>query len=209
MTDGLVTRETNEELFAAALEEAVAALEMEEIPYVVFGSIAAITFGRPGPTGDVDLLVRRGDARRVLQALDRIGFETEETDPSWIFKAWKYDVLIDVIFAVKGGIYLDDQMLAHARRTLFSGRPVRMVSPEDAVLIEALSTEMQNDSHWWNALGIIARGELDWEYLEERARYGPRRILALLIFAESSDLVVPRNTIRAMFTSIYEDPGPS
>jgi Uncharacterised nucleotidyltransferase len=204
MTEGLVTRETNEELFAAALEEATSALEMEDIQHVVFGSIAAITYGRPGPIGDIDILVRKGDARRVLKALERIGFDTEETDAAWIFKAWKYGVLIDVIFAVKGGIYLDEEMLAHTHRTLFSGRPVRMVSPEDAVLIEALSTEMQNDSHWWNALGIIARGELDWAYLERRARYGPRRILALLVFAESSDLVVPRTTIRSLFTSIYE-----
>lgn len=53
--------------------------------------------------------------RRALHALEQAGFATEERDPRWLFKGWKYDVLVDVIFRSWGDVYLDDEMLERAR----------------------------------------------------------------------------------------------
>src|ERR671938_148587 len=101
-----------------------AALEAGGIPYVLIGGLASTLLGRPRYTRDVDLFVRQQDARPALQALGAAGFETEETNPAWIYKAVKRDVTVDVIFWLLGEIYLDDEMLARARRLERSGTPV-------------------------------------------------------------------------------------
>src|SRR5919201_1449010 len=106
---------------AAVLADAVGAFERNEIPYVLIGGLASSLLGRPRATSDVDLLVKREDALRALEALDGVGFEVEETNPEWIYKAWRADVEIDIIFWLKGDIYLDDEMLARARRLALEG----------------------------------------------------------------------------------------
>src|SRR5215218_2511374 len=68
--------------------------------------------GRPHGTHDVDLLVRPGDARAMLRAFAAAGFDTEETDQTWLYKATRDGVLVDVIFESTGGIVLDQEMLA-------------------------------------------------------------------------------------------------
>ena len=71
------------------------------------------------------------------------------------------------------------------------------------MVIEALSDEDQARDHWFNALAIVAAMDLDWDYLERRARYGTRRVLSLLLYAQSNDYVVPERTIRHLFAAVY------
>ena len=59
--------------------------------------------------------------------------------------------------------------------------------------------------HWHDALGIIASCELDWDYLLERGQHGARRVLSLLVYAQSDDLVVPDRAIRELASSLYDD----
>jgi hypothetical protein len=47
-------------------------------------------------------------------------------------------------------------------------------------------------------LAIIAGHELDWDYLLMRARRGPRRVLSLLLYAQSTDLAVPDPVVRQL-----------
>jgi predicted nucleotidyltransferase len=188
---------------AAVLADAVGALERDEIPYVLVGGLASSLYGRPRTTRDVDLLVRKDDAKRALEALDTVGFETEETNPEWIFKAWRDDVTIDVIFWLKGDIYLDDEMLARSRLLDLEGVIVNVVPPEDLVVIKAAVHDEQTPRHWHDALGVIADNELDWDYLTRRARHSARRVLALLVYAQSNDLVVTDDVVRSLFDSVY------
>jgi predicted nucleotidyltransferase len=159
--------------------------------------------GRPRWTEDIDLFVKREDAKRGLEALAGAGFETEETNPEWIFKARKDDVELDLIFWLLGDIYLDDEMLERAEDGEFAGVRVRVMPPEDLIVVKAVIHDEQTPRHWHDALGIIAETELDWEYLIRRARKGVRRVLALLIYAQSNDLPVTDDTIRAVFESVY------
>ena len=47
-------------------------------------------------------------------------------------------------------------------------------------------------------------GDLDWEYLTARAvHHGPRRVLSLLLYAESNDLAVPNDTVKALFEAVH------
>ena len=205
MSDHAPTEDrVDQEAVAAVLREAVEAVEQAEIPYVLIGGLASAVLGRPRWTADVDFLVRRDEAKRVLEALEPAGFETEETNPEWIYKAERAGVTIDVIFWLKGDIYLDDEMLARARDGEFGGAKVKVVPPEDLVVIKAVVHDEQTARHWHDALGIIAdTDDLDWEYLARRARHGARRVLALLIYAQSNDLVVPEKAIRSLFKTVY------
>ncbi len=186
-----------------AFVDAIDAIEDADIRYVLIGGLASSLLGRPRTTRDVDVLVRKDDAHTVLDALGRAGFETEETNPQWIFKARRDDVEIDVIFWLKGDIYLDEQMLERAPLEEFAGRRVTVMPPEDLIVVKAVIHDEQTPRHWHDALGVIADQELDWEYLYARARHGARRVLALLLYAQSNDLIVPDDAIRGLYETIY------
>jgi predicted nucleotidyltransferase len=194
----------DEALFLEILDEAIGALEADGVSYVLIGGLASAVRGRPRWTQDIDLFVRPEDARRALAALAGAGFATEETNPHWIFKASKDGVPVDVIFWVKGDVYVDDEMISRSTVGEFKGRRVRVVPPEDLVVIKALAHDEQTPRHWHDALAIIAGGQLDWDYLLRRAQYGPRRILSLLVYAQSNDLVVPETAICTLFETVYE-----
>jgi len=187
----------------ATLRDAVAALDAEHIPYLLIGGLASTLLGRPRYTRDVDLFVRQPDALRALAALGAARFETEETNPAWIYKAVKREVTVDLIFWLTGDIYVDDEMLARAPRLDWAGTPISVIPPEDLVVIKAIVHDEQNPHHWHDALGVVAACDLDWEYLAARARHGARRVLALLVYAQANDLVVTDETIRALHASLY------
>lgn len=198
---------TDDEEFLAALDDTVEALEGEGVPYLLMGGIASACMGRPRWTHDIDLFVKPTDAHRVLDALRAAGFETEETFPDWLFKASKHGQLIDIIFRSTGDIYVDDEMLARAELREFMGRRLRIIAPEDLLVIKALVHGEHMPRHWHDAIALLAHcQELDWDYLLKRARKGVRRVLSLLLYAQSNDLVVPWRPVRELFRLI-DDPG--
>jgi predicted nucleotidyltransferase len=197
--------EVDEGRFLAVLRDAIAALEGKDIPYLLMGGISSATLGRPRGTNDIDIFVRPESARLTLEALDSAGFTTQETDPTWLFKGFKDDIMVDVIFRSTGDIYLDDEMLAHARVADVRGCAARIIPPEDLLIIKALAAAEHMPHHWHDALGVITGSDLDWDYLVSRARrHGARRVLSLLLYAQSNDLGVPVKPVRALFESIFE-----
>jgi hypothetical protein len=201
--------------FARVLREAVETVEKAGFPFLVLGGLASSLVGRARWTHDIDFLVRPEDALDVLEALRGAGFTTEETDPVWIYKAFKDDIMVDIIFMVMGGIYLDDDMRAHSiERHVALPSPsggvkgadsllIRIPSPEDQIVIKGIVHREETSRHWFDALAILGRAELDWNYLLRRGRVGARRILALLIYAQSSDILVPTWVIRRLYEEIY------
>lgn len=199
------------------LRQAVQTVEQAGFPFLVLGGLAASLVGRPRWTHDIDLLVRPDDARQVLEALRAAGFTTEETDPVWIFKAFKDNVIVDIIFMVMGGIYLDDEMRTRSIEREYpipspygggqggGGLRLRIPSPEDQIVIKGIVHREETSRHWFDALAILGRAELDWEYLLHRGRVGARRLLALLIYAQSSDILVPSWVIRRLYQEVYSE----
>src|SRR5205823_13938512 len=98
--------------------------------------------------------VKREEAKPALDALAQAGFETEETNPKWIFKASKNGVTVDLIFWLAGDIYLDDEMLLRARHGEFGGVRVRVMPPEDLIVVKAVIHDEQTPRHWHDALAI-------------------------------------------------------
>jgi predicted nucleotidyltransferase len=194
----------DEETFLGVLDEVLAALH-DGVPYAMIGGLASSILGRARWTHDLDVFLRdQHDAARAMEALDAAGFRTERTDESWLYKGIKHGVLVDLIFKAKGDIYLDDEMLARSPMGEFKGRMVRVVPPEDLVMIKAIIHDEATPRHLYDAIGVIASSVIDWDYLLRRAARGPRRLLSLLIFAQSNDVVVPDRVIRELSQTIYD-----
>jgi predicted nucleotidyltransferase len=180
---------------------------MEEggIRYVFIGGIASGGLGRPRSTHDIDLFVVPEEAELALRALAKKGFRTEKTDPSWLYKGFKEQILVDVIFKSKGEIYLDQEMYQRMITAEFHGRRLRFVSPEDLVIIKAAAHSELTPSHWHDAIALLSYANIDWEYLIKRARRAPRRILSLLLYAQSNDIWVPNYVIHQLYSGIFEN----
>jgi predicted nucleotidyltransferase len=193
-----------DEAFEQALHDVAQALDGMGLPYLLMGGVGTATMARPRRTDDIDLFVTPEDAPRVLDVLGANGFDTEVANPTWLYKAFKHGVLVDVIFRSMGDVYLDDQMIQRAKVREFKGVQVPVISPEDLLVIKAVAASEDSPRHWFDALAVIARGDLDWDYVLHRARRaGPRRVLSLLLYAESNDVAIPAEPIRELLTVVY------
>jgi predicted nucleotidyltransferase len=168
------------------------------------GGVGSTAIGRPRWTRDIDLFVAPENSGNVLDALAAAGFATEETDPRWLFKGWKRSVLVDVIFKSSGDVYLDDEMVARGSPREFEGCRARVMAPEDLIVIKAITADEHVVHHWYDALGLVSECDIDWTYLVGRARrHGVRRVLSLLLYAESNDIWVPEAALCELFSAVH------
>lgn len=188
----------------STLFAAIEIIEEKKIPYALIGGIAVKELGRPRVTHDIDIFVKPDDADYVLEILKERGFETERRDPFWLFKAWRDEVLVDVIFRSCGDIYFEEEVREHVRRIPYHGKFVNAISPEDFIVIKSAAHQEDNPHHWHDALAVLTQGNLDWEYLLKRARHCPRRVLALLIYGQSNDIAIPNDLIQKLFKSVFD-----
>jgi len=176
----------------AVLDDAVAAFRGSGISFLLMGSIATSAMGRRRAVTDIDVFVRDHDVGAALAALDGAGFETMVVSKNWLAKAFKDEVLVDVISRSTHDITLTDEILAQAVEIDVAGRSLPAVSAEDLVVMKAVATSEDTSRYWFDALGLLGRPDLDWAYLARRAKqHGARRVLSLLFFARSIDLIVP------------------
>lgn len=190
----------------ATLFATIEIIEENMIPYALIGGIAVKELGRPRVTHDIDVFVRPDDADTLLNILKDKGFEIERRDPFWLYKAWKGEVLVDVIFRSCGDIYFEEEVRSHVRRIPYYGRSINAISPEDFIVIKSAAHQEDNPHHWHDALAVLTQGNIDWDYLLKRARHSPRRVLALLIYAQSNDIAIPTDLIQKLYRSIFEHP---
>jgi predicted nucleotidyltransferase len=193
-----------EDTFRLVLAEVSELLEGTDLRVLVMGGVGSASLARPRRTDDIDLFVHVEDADDLLAVFEAAGYRTERHDPNWLYKAFRRDVLIDIIFRSTGDIVVDEPMLEHADAGTFKGSRFRLVSPEDLLVIKAVAAAEHSPHHWYDALGLVARCDLDWDYLVERARrFGPRRVLSLLLYAESNDLAVPPTAVDALSAVVH------
>jgi predicted nucleotidyltransferase len=195
--------EVDEPILLAVLRDAQDALEVADVPFVLIGGIPSAVYGRPRATHDLDILVKTEDKDRALTALEEAGFETKKADPKWLYKASKKDVLVDVIFRAEGNFYLDDKMISRAVESTFKGEPVRLVAPEDLLIMKSVATEEEIAHYWFDGLAVLVESDLDWDYLVERAAHGAKRVLSLLLYAQSDDLLVPDEPINKLWKQVF------
>jgi Nucleotidyl transferase of unknown function (DUF2204)/BON domain len=201
--------EVDEETFLRVLGDAIRVAAGTGLPHAFMGGIASTALGRPRWTHDIDLCVRPADARPMLRAFADAGYETEETDQSWLYKATREGVLVDLIFESTGGIVLDDEMLSRVRQASFGDLRLNVLGPEDLLVIKAIVHREHRQRHWFDALALVETGELDWPYLLRRAAPGPRRVASLLLYAQTDGLQVPDWVIEALLAQAREQEGAS
>jgi predicted nucleotidyltransferase len=189
----------DEEALLRALDEAQDALKQAGVRFLVMGGIASEILGRPRWTRDIDLFVRLEDAGKSLDALTDAGFETWVEHQHWLAKAKKHGVVVDVISRSSSDILLDDEMLQRGMPVTFRGHETTLVPPEDLAVMKAVAATEDTPRYWYDAIAVVGRAELDWDYLLRRARAaGVRRVLSMLLYAQSNDLVVPMWVLKAL-----------
>lgn len=180
------------------LGEADAALRAATVSYLLIGGLASASWGRPRCSSDIDLLLDAREAERALDALAAAGFDTERTNPNWLYKAFRSRVLVDLLFKSKGDFYLDAEMLRHASMRDVCGHPVPVIAAEDLIVMKALVHDEETPRHWFDALSLLANVPLDWGYLLARARLGPHRVSSLMSYGRSLGLAVPGHVLDSL-----------
>ena len=127
----------------AALARAFASLN---IPWYVFGAQAALIWGRPRMTTDVDVTVRLGDAdsHALVGALQACGFDLRVVaTPEFVQQTRVLPLMhqltglaVDVVLAGPG---LEDEFLARAVVLDIGGTRVPIISAEDLIVTKILA----------------------------------------------------------------------
>jgi predicted nucleotidyltransferase len=185
------------------LDDAMDALRAADVTFLLMGGLATSVLGRGRRVTDIDLFVRDRDVGAALAALEGAGFETMVVSPNWLAKGFKDDVLVDLISRSTHDISLTDEILEHAVEVDVHGRRVACVAPEDLIVMKAVATGEDSARYWHDALSLLRREDLDWAYFARRAKqHGARRLLALVFFAQSMDLLVPDEIVTELLEAV-------
>lgn len=95
---------------------------------------------------------------------------------------------------------LDDQGIAHARRTSVYGVALPLIT-EGLVFVLGVSAQ-EDTPYWYNALSVLVKTDIDWSYLLRRATRDPERMLSLLAYARGVGLSVPREVLTRLCEGI-------
>jgi len=156
------------ELFARALRT----LNAAGVPYLLAGAFAKHAYtGIWRDTKDLDIFLKPGDLQGALDALTRIGMETEIVYNHWLAKAWQEPYFIDLIFGTgHGQLAIDNQWFENSRPTQVAGVPVQLIPLEELIVSKAFIGERYRfDGADVLHLILRAPGRIDWQ-----------RVLALL-----------------------------
>lgn len=165
-------------------------LSANGIDYLVFGGIAVWAYGRRRKTRDIDLLIRRQDAQRVLKILKEAGFYTEETDKHWIYKAAIDGVSIDLIFEAKGEFRLTPEILARKQEMKLDNFVFQIIDPENLLILKILAKKEIRPADWYDGLSMLfnLKEKFDWNYFQEKAKPYAVKVLSFLFFAQAEFL---------------------
>ncbi len=150
--------------FAELLGDLAAALAPLGTPWYVFGAQAALVWGRPRLTTDVDATVRLGSisAEAVVQALGGRGFTLRIQDPDFVRRTRvlplqheRSGLALDLVLSGPG---LEDLFLERAIAVDVSGAEIPFISPEDLIVTKVLAGRPKDID---DIRGVLAvRGEL-------------------------------------------------
>ena len=148
---------------------ALKALSDAKVPFLVGGGFAMHQYlSRWRSTKDLDVFITSPNVAPALRALANAGFRVELTDPSWLAKAFRESMLIDMIFSSYNGLLpVDEGWFENARTAEVMGVPVQLVGPEEMVVSKAFVAARDrfdgSDISW---LIKTVGDQLDWSRVE-------------------------------------------
>ena len=130
---------------AAFYIDALRKLQDTNIPFLLGGAFAFSHYSKiPRETKDLDVFVRPADCPRVLEAFDRLGYQTELPFPHWLGKIHRDAYFMDVIFNSGNGVArVDDLWFDHAPRAEVLGLIVRLSPAEEMIWSKAFIQERE------------------------------------------------------------------
>jgi hypothetical protein len=125
--------------------DALKKLQETGIPFLLGGAFAFSHYSHvPRDTKDIDVFVKPEDCRRVLEAFERHGYQTEVPFPHWLGKIRAGHYFMDVIFSSGNGVArVDDLWFDHAPRTSVLGVIVRLSPAEEMIWSKAFIQERE------------------------------------------------------------------
>jgi predicted nucleotidyltransferase len=193
------------ETWSRVLKESAHILDEAGIPYAAIGSIATTAMGYDESCSDIDLLVSPDNAERALETFEQRGYRVERTEPEWLYKAVKDRVLVDLIFKVgdRNEMRADEEMFRRTSETDVHGQRVQVVAAEDFLVMQAVSNKRDAPDYWFKGLKAAACEGLDWDYVLQRARVAPIRVLSLLLYARSEgNDSIPRRALDSLYDAV-------
>jgi hypothetical protein len=125
--------------------DALGKLQETNIPFLVGGAFAFSHYSRvPRDTKDIDVFVKPDDLPRVLEAFEKLGYETEVPFPHWLGKIRGGDHFMDVIFSSGNAVArVDDLWFEHAPKVNVLGLIVRLTPVEEMIWSKAFIQERE------------------------------------------------------------------
>jgi predicted nucleotidyltransferase len=157
-----------------AMRQTAAALRDGDVPFMLGGGMAAAARGGPESDHDVDFLVRREDAERALDVLEQRGYRPERPPEDWLFKAWRDDVFVDLIFSTSAGPVTQEMFDRADELEVYAVR-MPVLSLEDVMVTKLMALDEQEDLDLKPSLEIARslRESIDWDAVRERTAESP------------------------------------
>jgi hypothetical protein len=180
----------------ATLKKAAAALREADVPFLLGGSLASWARGGPETRHDLDLMLKRSDVERALEALERAGMRAEQPPEEWLTKAWDGDVLVDLIHSPKG-LPITDEVIARGEVMSVLSMEVTVMSLED-VLVTKLNAITEHSLRYESPLAICRalREKIDFEDVRRRTGASPFA-RAFFVLLEGLDIIPARESAPA------------
>jgi hypothetical protein len=156
-----------------SLKKAAAALDRNDVPFMLGGGLAAWVRGGPESDHDLDLLVMREDADRALEVLAEEGMRPEKPAENWLYKAWDGDVLIDLIFSPSGD-EITNENFERAEELEVNAVRMQVAALEDVIAAKLLALG-EHEADFGPVLEIsrAVREQVDWAEVRARTLASP------------------------------------
>lgn len=155
-------------------------LSQIKIPYMIVGAIAAIAYGKPRTTHDVDLVIEvyEKDIPELLSVFGKEFYISEEGIKDAILHKTMFNIIhlesgIKIDFWLLHGDKYDLERFKRKRKINVFKQQVHMTSPEDIIIKKLLwYKDSDIDKHLEDALGVleIQYNNLDFQYIDKWAK---------------------------------------
>jgi hypothetical protein len=163
-----------------SLEDFSRLFESLGVDYAVMGGIAVRAHGIPRPTQDVDFTaaIERNRLAELFDAASRLGYTIpEEFASGWVDQVAGMPLVRIRRYAKGKGVDVDvflaessfqRELLARARTELVDDQPLRVVTPEDLILLKLVSHRHRDLADVGDIL--FTQGQLDVAYMRRWAK---------------------------------------
>jgi hypothetical protein len=144
------------------------------LQFAIGGGFAAMTYtGRWRETKDIDLFLLERDKDEMIRVLGDSGledyYEREQYERHWIYRSYKEDIIVDVIWAMANRRAAIDEGWLQGPEIEVRGERFRLV-PAEETLWSKLYVLQHDRCDWPDGLSLLySRGpDLNWQHLINR-----------------------------------------